>query len=114
MRPFTDVLRDHRNGRLVDQCTERLAKLVKGVEETGKAGTFTLKLKVEPNKGEEGAFTVVPSIATTIPEKDLAKALFYSDDDGNLLRESPTQRGIFDASDDDLGDRPRRRRSGED
>lgn len=115
MRPFTDVLRDHRNGRLVDQLSQRLAKVVEAVEETGKAGAITLKLKIEPNKGEEGAFTVVPSISTSMPENDLPKALFYSDGEGNLLRESPNQRGIFDGDGDtDLGDRPRRVRGGRD
>lgn len=116
MRLYTDVLRDHRNGRLVQQLSERLAKVVNAVEETGKAGAITLKLKIEPNKGEEGAFTVVPAISTSMPESDLPKALFYGDGEGGLLRESPNQRGIFDAApDEDLGDRPRRsRRSGED
>lgn len=114
MRLYTDVLRDHRNGKLVQQLTERLAKVVNAVEETGKAGAITLKLKIEPNKGEEGAFTVVPAITTSLPEADLPKALYYGDGEGGLLRESPTQRGIFDASDDELGDRPRRVRGGRD
>lgn len=113
MRLFTDVLRDHRRGRLVDQLSERLAKVVMAATETGKSGAITLKLKIEPNKGEEGAFTVVPSITTSIPEADLPKALYYADEAGSLLRESPTQRGIFDNDESDLGDKPRRSRGGD-
>lgn len=114
MRAFTDVIRDHRNGRLVAELSERLAKVVSGVEETGKQGTITLKLTIKPSKGEEGAFKVSPSISTGIPEVDLPDALFFSDEHGSLVRESPTQRGMFDVNDIE-SDAPRRsRRSGED
>ncbi len=114
MRPFTDVLRDHRNGKLVAELSERLATVVQSVEETGKPGAITLKLTIKPNKGEEGAFTVTPAISVSRPENDLPTALFFADEAGSLVRESPTQRGMFDATGEDLGDAPRRRRSGED
>lgn len=115
MRPFTDVIRDHRNGKLVAELSERMARVVQAVEETGKPGTITLKLTIKPSKGEEGAFKVSPTISQGIPERDLPDALFFSDESGSLVRESPTQRGIFDADDTDLGQAPRRsRRSGED
>ena len=114
MRPITDILRDHRNGKLVAEASERFARVVLAVEETQKEGSITITLKVKPSKGEEGAFTVTPSVGQTIPERDLPNALFFADDDGSLVRESPTQRGMFDANAEDLGDAPRRRRSGED
>lgn len=114
MRPFTDVIRDHRNGKLVNSLTERLAKVVAAVQETGKGGSITLSLAIKPSKGDEDAFEVVPTISAKLPEADLPKALFYADDSGSLVRESPVQRGIFDADDTDLGSAPRRRRSGED
>lgn len=113
LRPITDILRDHRNGKLVAEASERFARVVLAVEETQKEGSITITLKVKPSKGEEGAFTVTPSLKTNVPERDLPNALFFSDAEGSLVRESPTQRGMFDVN-EELGDAPRRRRSGED
>lgn len=112
MRPFTDVLRDHRGGKLVNQLTERLAKVLEAVEETGKAGSITLTLKVSPSKGDEDVLEVVPAIKSVVPEADLPKALFYSDGEGSLLREPPKGGALFSA-DERESDEPRRRRGGE-
>lgn len=38
MRPFTDVLRDIRKGKVVDSLSERLAEVVQGVLDTNKGG----------------------------------------------------------------------------
>lgn len=110
MRPITDMLREHRNGRLVDHMTDRLAEVVAAVRETGKSGSITLKLTISPSKGDEAdAIEVIPNVSAKMPEKDLAKALFYADESNSLVRESPTQRGIFDGREDDLGVKPLRR-----
>ncbi len=115
MRPFTDVIRDHRNGKLVAELSERLAKVILAVEETGKPGKISLSQAIKPSKGEEGAFKVTPTISHSIPERDLPDALFFSDESGSLVRESPTQRGIFDATPEtELGSAPRRRHGGDD
>lgn len=114
MRPFTDVLRDHRGGKLVERLTSEFGKLLKGVESTGKAGTITLKLKVTPSKGDESTLEVVPDISVSIPKADLPKALFYSDGEGSLLREPPKGGALFSADDVESDrDERRSRRSGE-
>lgn len=110
MRPFTDVLREHRNGRLVEHLSKRLTEVVAKVQATGKSGEITLKLKITPSKGDEpDAFEVTPNVTCKLPEADLAKALFYADEDSQLVRESPTQRSIFDGRDDELGEKRNRR-----
>jgi hypothetical protein len=117
MRPFTDVLRDHRGGKLVEQLTERFGKVLEAVEDTGKPGSITVTLKVSPSKGDEDVMEVVPSIKSVVPEPDLPKALFYSDGEGSLLRDPPRGGRLFDAGEIE-GDRDeraeRRRRSGTD
>lgn len=106
MRLFTDVLRDHRNGKLVERLTEELSELVEAIQDCDKAGTLTLKLKIEPNKGEDGAVSITPSVSINKPYPDLPKALFFADGQGGLHRESLTQTGMFGEA--DLGDKPRR------
>ena len=41
IRPITDTLRQLQGGQFIDECSEQLAALVKGVDETGKAGLLT-------------------------------------------------------------------------
>lgn len=100
MRLFTDVLRDHRNGKLVDHLTEKLNQLTLKVLETGKPGEIVLKIKVGKAKGEDDAFELTPNVKLTLPERDMAKALFYPTEQGDLLRTNPNQ-AMFDR--DDLG-----------
>lgn len=108
MRPFTDVLRDHRGGKLVEHLTMRFAEVIEKVVDLDKSGEITLKLKIVPSKGDDGAFEIVPSIKTMVPEADLPKSVFYSDGDGSLVRESPRQAGMFPA-DEIESERTRRR-----
>ena len=99
MRPFTDILRDYRNGVLVRQLTERMAKLQAAVEETGKPGELNLKIKLKPEPGEDGAVKVSAAITQKIPERDLPDALFFSDGNGSLLREPPKGGKLFEEAD---------------
>lgn len=91
MRPITDVLRDIRKGRAVDLATERLAELVRAVDETGKAGSLTLTINVKPEKGGGSAKTIAVEVKAKIPEVDLPEAVFFSTEDGALLRSDPAQ-----------------------
>lgn len=107
MRHFTDILRDHRGGKLVDQLTKRLAGVIAAVDDTGQPGTITLTLKVTPQKGDEGVYEIAPTIKTTVPEAPLAKAQFFADGEGSLVREPPKGGALFEASEreSERGDR---------
>jgi hypothetical protein len=50
MRPITDILREIRRGRAVDQATRLLSEVVLAVDETGKPGEVTITIKVKPAK----------------------------------------------------------------
>lgn len=108
MRHFTDVLRDHRGGKLVEHLSGKLDEVVQAVRKTGKSGEFVLKLKISPTKGEEDLVDVVPNCKVTLPEPDLAKALFFVSEEGDLLRSNPNAPGLFQAQAErgELGDRP--------
>ena len=45
MRLITDVLREIRKGRPVEEATMALADVVRAVDETGKDGSVTIRLR---------------------------------------------------------------------
>ncbi len=99
MRPFTDVLRDIRKGRVVDAASDELAEVVRAVLDTSKPGELTLKLKIKPQGKGDNAVIVSAEVKAKRPQADLPDALFFADIDGDLLRDDPTQQRIFaDAS----------------
>lgn len=95
MRPFTDVLRDIRKGRVVEAASEELAEVVRAVLDTGKAGEITLKLAVKPQGKGDNAVIVSAKLTAKKPQATLPDALFFADLDGDLLRDDPTQQRIF-------------------
>ena len=67
MRLITDVLREIRKGRAVDLASERLADLVRAVDETNKPGTITITLKVKPAKGGGSEKTIAVDVKAEDP-----------------------------------------------
>lgn len=91
---FCEALALIRDGALVVQATEEFQDVVTSVIEHGKSGSFTLKLKVDPNG--EGTVTITPDISAKQAKAGVGKAVFYADDGGNLMRRDPRQRDIDD------------------
>lgn len=91
MRPITDVLRDIRRGRAVEQATRLLAEVVRAVDETGKPGEVTMTIKVKPEKGGGSQKVILCSVKANKPEGDIPEAVFFSDPDGDLHRTDPAQ-----------------------
>lgn len=100
MRPFTDVLRDIRKGRVVDAATEQLAEVVQAVMATEKAGKLVLELTVKPQGKGDNAVIVSAKLTSKAPQPNLPDALFFADLDGDLLRDDPTQQRLFADSSD--------------
>jgi hypothetical protein len=91
MRLFTDVLRDIRKGRPVEEATEALADVVMAVDETGKEGSVTITLKIKPAKHGGPEKVLIAEVTAKKPWADIASAIFFSDEDGNLVRFDPRQ-----------------------
>lgn len=90
-RPFADILRDIRAGQVADQAATGMQELVAAVREHGKKGELVLKIVVEPMKGNEDALAVSGDVTSKIPKAAPKAAIFFADDDGNLLRDDPRQ-----------------------
>ena len=96
MKPITDIMREIRKGALVDAATDELAELVRAVQATGKAGTITIKIKVNPLGRDSKQVELIPNISLSAPSPDLAKGIFFVDGQGDLLRDDPEQRPLFE------------------
>lgn len=89
-RPFMDLLREQRNGRLHDLLTEKMQELVQSVVEERKGGTLTMTLTVTP-KGD-GAVLLSDKVAIKTPEPARGESLFFVTPENNLERQDPRQR----------------------
>lgn len=106
MKPITDVLREMRRGRIVDDATEALTEVVRAVDATNKAGSVTIKLTIKPSKDGGTEKTLTASVSHSVPRPDLPDAVFFSNADGDLVRDDPDQRSLFTEAGEGSG-RPR-------
>lgn len=91
MRLITDILREIRKGRPVEEATIALNDVVKAVDETGKSGSVTIVLKISPAKHGGPEKTIVAEVKAKKPIAEIAPAVFFSDDEGDLHRVDPRQ-----------------------
>jgi len=90
-KPITDTLRLLQGGIFLDQCSELFASIIRGVEDTGKAGKLTITLDV---KKVNAAVSVLAKVTDKTPEKAPDADLFYATVEGNLSLDNPNQRKL--------------------
>ncbi|MFK5689575.1 hypothetical protein ACI3EY_07900 [Ornithinimicrobium sp. LYQ92] len=91
VRPLADFIREQNRGRTHDELGEGLRDLVARVEDTGKKGSLTLTITVEPLKGNDEALQVSDEIKLKLPEHNRGASIFFRGSDGNLQRDDPNQ-----------------------
>ena len=91
-----------RNGAANDLATSELEKLVKAVQETGKSGTVTIKMKVEKLKDGDTEVKVEMKVSSAIPVADIPAGIYYPGDGGTLHRTDPRQLSMLDRTDGDI------------
>lgn len=94
---FAAFLITHAKGRANDEMTVQLAQLVQAVKDTGKKGSITLQLVVEPDKKVENVVRIEDKISASIPKESRA-SMWYTDDDGQLHRDDPAQTAMWEKS----------------
>lgn len=95
-RDFAAFLVEQSNGRTHTELSEGLRDLVTRVIDTGKKGSITLTVNVEPMKNAPETLVVTDAIKLKLPEHDRKASIFWPDTAGNLCRTDPNQRSIFD------------------
>ena len=91
IRPFADWLREQSQGKTHDEMGEAIYDLAARVRDTGKKGSVTLTIVVEPMKGDERVLVVSDEIRLKLPEFPRKPSIFYTGPDGNLSRQDPEQ-----------------------
>lgn len=89
VRPITDIIPQLRMGEAVDEASNKFNELIQAVENTGKPGTFIMKITVKPSTS--GALEVTDDISIKKPEGKKGSSLFFATPEGNLQRNDPRQ-----------------------
>lgn len=95
-KPLMEVLGQIRGGAAVNDAAKDFVELCQRVRATGKKGSLTLKITVEPEKNDADVFTVTPEVSVVLPKVPRAKGLFYMTTDAQLVREDPKQTKMFE------------------
>lgn len=90
-RPFADFLAEHNKGQGHRQAGEAMQRLVAAVQDTGKKGSVTVKVDVAQMKDDDTLLITTVTVVEKIPVPSPKPAVFYADDDGNLVRTDPRQ-----------------------
>jgi len=88
---FTDVLALLRRGTLLEDAANDLAVLIAACEETGKPGTLTLAIKIEPQKNDPKALIITDKITLKEPKPEVAATIAFVGADGEITRRDPRQ-----------------------
>jgi len=99
VRPALEVLAQLKEGRLLDELSLELNRVVKGVRDCSqsKPGKVTLTLTIEPlKKHTHNAVSIRPQVVGKAPEDPPESTMMFFDDDGNLHVRNPRQRDAFE------------------
>lgn len=91
VKPITQTLALLDGGAFLDSASEHLAELVKGIDETGKAGTLTITLSL---KKAGGAIQIEATVKAKVPEAKPDSTLLWPTTEGNLVLDNPAQRKL--------------------
>ena len=98
--PFTDVLRQTQNGKIVEALTVALQDANAAAITARKPAELILKVKIIPDATGGRQTTLEFDVATKTPRRQLPKGTFWMSDSFDLLRADPDQREMFaDAGD---------------
>ncbi len=92
-RPFSEFLFAQRGGATHAELTDGMAELARLVNETGKAGTLTLRITIQPASKNGGHQMLVgDEVAVKAPKAKRTESFFYFDEEtGSLTRHDPLQ-----------------------
>lgn len=86
---FLQLLQSHRRGEIPAEADAALTDILTALREHGGKGKLTLTLNLKLNK--TGQIELVPDIKAEKPRRAMATGMFFTDDDGRLMRRDPNQ-----------------------
>lgn len=94
LRSFFDTARDIRRGQMLEDCADELHKVVKAVEETGKAGKLVIELTIKPASKGQGAVICSDKVRAKLPELPTGETILFVTTENNLVANDPRQKEI--------------------
>jgi hypothetical protein len=92
---FAHTLQNLRDGRVHAELSTSLSELLHKVQETGKAGELTLKIKIKPaTRGNVDKVMISDQISLNLPKPERGEDVFYLTDDCDLSRNHPRQASL--------------------
>lgn len=94
MADFVNTLMEMRQGNTAVDCTNKFSELIAAIMDTGKKGVLTLKLTVSPGRMAHGVVKdveITHSCVIAKPEFDSGTSIFFTTEDGELVRNDPGQ-----------------------
>jgi len=88
---FESVTRHQRRGAFLSDISEGVQKCVMAVRERHEPATLTIVLKFDPATADADAISVRDEIKMKLPEAKKANTLFFSTEEGQLVRDNPKQ-----------------------
>lgn len=96
-QPIQQVMAELNGGNTMRELSREMKKLVKAVEDTGKVGELTLKIKMRPvARGNSSTLILEDLITVKTPQADRAQTVFFSVGNGKLQRNDPNQMEMGD------------------
>ena len=94
---FVQLMAALRHGRVVEKIDDEIAEIVRQVQETGKAGEVTVKLKFTAHGRKNKEIHVKPSISAKLPPMIEIEepTIFFGDGTGGLSRDDTEQPDFF-------------------
>lgn len=86
---LAELLQSLASGRTMQSAADAMREIVAAVQETGKTGELTIKLKF--SKNSENSVTVKDDIKVKVPEMARGASVFYVTADGRMQRNDPEQ-----------------------
>lgn len=80
------------NGNFAFVLSEKMKELVRAVKETGKKGSLSLTLTLEPMPKFGDAVAVIPNLKANIPQQTYKQMIRFMTESGMLVGDDPNQR----------------------
>lgn len=88
------VLTEHRGGEVLTELSAAMREVAEAVQNIGKSGTITLKIKVAVAQGTSNTLVISDEVKTTLPKAERRGSIFYVDPQNNLVRNDPAQHDL--------------------
>ena len=85
------TLNQVRNGKLMEEASEKLNTLVSAIQDTNLKGELTLKITIRPDGRDTGRYFISGKVDSKTPVLKHSETLLFGTPDGNLTRIDPAQ-----------------------